>query len=304
MNFWTIFFSISLAFWTVAGSYWFTCDSQQLCNRWENEAQVAKPNESPSPQAAPLIIRYQGNVLMSAAEDLQTSFSANNLSLPESSFFLLDSLRRFLANNPNQQLQVVGYYELGEINSTTFTNLGLARANTFSNILFPGGLTDQRVQLLGEERQNLAGGKTSFSGGVGLTITDWTEPAKTTYAKEEMKVLQTSQVVYFKPASSDMIKTDEQRAYFKLLKEYLAAYPNSSITLIGHTDNEGNTKRNQQLGLRRAGAVRQQLIDELGFKPNQVKVISMGDTKPLADNDTAEGRNQNRRVEISFQNNI
>ncbi len=300
MNFWTIFFSISLAFWTVAGSYWFTCDSQQLCGGWENEAKVTKPNEALPPQTAPLIIRYRGNVLMSAAEDLQTSFSTNHLSLSEPSFFLLDSLRRFLANNPNKQLQVVGYYEPGETNSTTFTNLGLARANTFSSILFPGGLTDQRVQLLGEERQNLAGGKTSFSGGIGLTITDWTEPAKPTDAEAEMKVLQTSQLVYFRPASSEMITTDEQRAYFELLKAYLAAYPNSSITLTGHTDSQGNAKRNQLLGLRRAGAVRQQLIDELGFNPNQVKVLSSGDTKPLASNDTAEGRYQNRRVEIFF----
>jgi outer membrane protein OmpA-like peptidoglycan-associated protein len=70
------------------------------------------------------------------------------------------------------------------------------------------------------------------------------------------------------------------------------------LVVVGHTDRTGSEEANYWLGQQRAAAVARYLLDEHGFDPARVLVASAGDTRPVADNTTAEGRQQNRRVEI------
>ena len=82
---------------------------------------------------------------------------------------------------------------------------------------------------------------------------------------------------------------------------YLSENPEIHATVEGHTDNTGNADYNMGLSIRRAGAVRDYLI-ELGLDPDQISAEGLGMTVPIATNDTPEGRQQNRRVEIVFSN--
>jgi outer membrane protein OmpA-like peptidoglycan-associated protein len=70
------------------------------------------------------------------------------------------------------------------------------------------------------------------------------------------------------------------------------------VVVVGHTDRTGSEEANYRLGQQRAAAVAHYLLDEHRFDPVRVRVTSAGDTRPVADNATAEGRQQNRRVEI------
>jgi outer membrane protein OmpA-like peptidoglycan-associated protein len=70
------------------------------------------------------------------------------------------------------------------------------------------------------------------------------------------------------------------------------------VVVVGHTDRSGSEEANYRLGQQRAAAVAHYLLDEHGFDPVRVRVASAGDTRPVADNATAEGRQRNRRVEI------
>jgi outer membrane protein OmpA-like peptidoglycan-associated protein len=70
------------------------------------------------------------------------------------------------------------------------------------------------------------------------------------------------------------------------------------VVVVGHTDRTGSEEANYRLGQQRAAAVAHYLLDEHGLDPVRVRVTSAGDTRPVADNTTAEGRRQNRRVEI------
>jgi outer membrane protein OmpA-like peptidoglycan-associated protein len=70
------------------------------------------------------------------------------------------------------------------------------------------------------------------------------------------------------------------------------------VVVVGHTDRTGSEAANYRLGQQRAAAVAHYLLDEHGLDPARVRVTSAGDTRPVADNATAEGRQQNRRVEI------
>jgi outer membrane protein OmpA-like peptidoglycan-associated protein len=70
------------------------------------------------------------------------------------------------------------------------------------------------------------------------------------------------------------------------------------LVVVGHTDRTGSEKANYRLAQQRAAAVAHYLLRVHGFDPARVRVTSAGDTQPVADNATAEGRQQNRRVEI------
>lgn len=87
--------------------------------------------------------------------------------------------------------------------------------------------------------------------------------------------------------------TKHQQTLNELIKGLTA---DQSIVIIGHTDSVGTDAYNQQLGLKRADEIRTQLI-EAGVR-NPITIKSLGESDPVAENGTAAGRQQNRRVDI------
>jgi outer membrane protein OmpA-like peptidoglycan-associated protein len=69
------------------------------------------------------------------------------------------------------------------------------------------------------------------------------------------------------------------------------------ITIEGHADARGNEEKNLKLSKQRAEAVRDYLVSE-GVPAERVIATGFGETRPVASNDTSEGRANNRRVEI------
>ena len=76
------------------------------------------------------------------------------------------------------------------------------------------------------------------------------------------------------------------------------SYDNIQVT--GYTDSRGSARYNQALSERRASAVRDYLVSK-GIAANKVWAIGKGESQPVADNNTAAGRQANRRVEIKVQ---
>lgn len=83
----------------------------------------------------------------------------------------------------------------------------------------------------------------------------------------------------------------------KKLADFLTEYPETSIEVGGHTDNTGNAAANKRLSQARADAVRNELINKFGVDGGRVTAVGYGSDKPVADNGTAAGRADNRRVE-------
>ncbi len=90
--------------------------------------------------------------------------------------------------------------------------------------------------------------------------------------------------------------------YFELLKKVQAAldlYPNSTIVVEGHTDSFGGDDANFDLSVARAESVRSYLMANMvNRKPESIKAIGFGETKPIANNETQEGRQKNRRIDL------
>ncbi len=83
------------------------------------------------------------------------------------------------------------------------------------------------------------------------------------------------------------------------LATYLKANPGTKVIVEGHTDSRGSDQYNEALSQRRADAVGTELRAR-GVGPDQIQTVGRGKSYPVASNDTAEGRQQNRRVEIVF----
>ena len=79
----------------------------------------------------------------------------------------------------------------------------------------------------------------------------------------------------------------------------LNRYPSSYIDVIGHTDSRGGFEYNQQLSERRANAVRNYLASR-AVNSARMAAYGQGETQPVADNGTIEGRQANRRVELKI----
>jgi outer membrane protein OmpA-like peptidoglycan-associated protein len=92
--------------------------------------------------------------------------------------------------------------------------------------------------------------------------------------------------------------TPESNKTVNDLSEILKAYPTSEVQLTGHTDNTGNPQNNQALSVDRANAVKTILVSD-GVAAERIATQGFGQDRPVASNDTEEGRAQNRRTELT-----
>jgi outer membrane protein OmpA-like peptidoglycan-associated protein len=79
----------------------------------------------------------------------------------------------------------------------------------------------------------------------------------------------------------------------------LKEYDKTIIQIEGHTDSSGSDSYNQLLSERRASSVRDFLLNQ-GIEPKRTRAVGYGERYPVASNDTAAGREQNRRVELTL----
>jgi len=115
--------------------------------------------------------------------------------------------------------------------------------------------------------------------------------------KEEARgtVITLNGAVLFATGQSTLlpIAEDRLREVAKALKET----PRGAVTVEGHTDSVGSPAANEELSRRRAEAVRAFLLTQ-GVEPDRVRAVGLGQSRPIADNRSPEGRANNRRVEI------
>ena len=102
----------------------------------------------------------------------------------------------------------------------------------------------------------------------------------------------------FDTDKSELLAAGEQE--LRLLKKLLIDNPSLNATIVGHTDNQGGRSYNQKLSEDRATAVLEWLIDS-GIESGRLNAQGEGMDKPVATNDTEEGRALNRRTEVQLR---
>ena len=128
-----------------------------------------------------------------------------------------------------------------------------------------------------------------------------TEPAvvveeKTTVVVTKAQTESYSQEMF--ATNSTELSTDGKIALMPLV-EVLKAHPQSSVDVVGHTDSTGAAEYNMMISKKRAAAVAA-YIEEQGIEADRITASGEGEENPIASNDTAEGRAQNRRVDATI----
>ena len=90
----------------------------------------------------------------------------------------------------------------------------------------------------------------------------------------------------------------EHQALLGKVRTALAEFPESTVVIEGHTDSFGSDTSNQQLSQARANAVLQYLVSAGAVSPVTSTSLGYGESRPVASNETNDGRRRNRRIDI------
>lgn len=101
--------------------------------------------------------------------------------------------------------------------------------------------------------------------------------------------------------NSAVIKSEFYKELEKLVV-FMNEHPQISVLLEGHTDDRGNDQFNQDLSQRRVDAVKALLVNQFGVEGQRLRAIGFGESNPIADNESADGRMKNRRVVAKIEN--
>lgn len=106
--------------------------------------------------------------------------------------------------------------------------------------------------------------------------------------------------IHFLPKAKNISQSPSVKYHLDSVYKKWKRNKRKKIVIIGHTDNQGSSRSNYRLGLKRAKQVRSLLVKK-GIDPSKIKAISYGESKPIGKNYTKGGRFYNRRVEIKFK---
>ncbi|SOD81408.1 OmpA family protein [Spirosoma fluviale] len=310
---------VLLLLWMIGSTWWHVCKIKQLCGNVPQSV-AAPTNLSPDSLSA----SAEGYSIADGdlfRLDLPGNFSfaksganANMNTLGGS----LETMIAYLKANPGRSLEIIGYYSPSESNSTTFPNLGLARAEGIRQYLVQQGIpaaslttksVEQDLLFQAAKGDSLYGGLDfAFSGAEPAVSTDTTtapavvkltEPTTEKALAEAEKFTSVFKPIdlYFPLAQANYLQTDETKKFFAEAAAYLAGHKDKKLVLTGHTDNSGPDAVNMQLSRDRANDVKAKLR-KTGIEASQIDVRAKGETEPKADNNTISGRKANRRVTV------
>ncbi len=123
------------------------------------------------------------------------------------------------------------------------------------------------------------------------------------FTREEAQVLRQGQdiivrLVGLNFGSGKAIIEPQYYAMLTKVQKAIATFPNSTLTVEGNTDSYGSDEANLRLSQERAEAVKQYILANMGLDASRVSAVGYGESRPIANNETAEGRTKNRRIDL------
>ena len=109
-----------------------------------------------------------------------------------------------------------------------------------------------------------------------------------------IEAIKISMQLNFKSGSADVLT--EHYSEIAKAGEFMKQYPDSEVVIEGHSDSQGAAAFNKRLSQQRADSIREYLIKMYGIEAMRISAKGFGESSPIADNSTAQGRAENRRV--------
>ncbi len=214
-------------------------------------------------------------------------------------------LKDYLSKNNLNRLDITGLYTIDETNTTAFPNLGIARANAVKNYFIKHGVDSDNINLNSQVTNEMVADEQSvYNGAVSFHLYQLSDDElnERKHKLEEIHdhIVADPLLLHFDFGSKKLTFSDEERLKIQEIVTYIDHNHNAVLDVIGHSDTIGSAAKNTQLGLERANFVKEYLVI-IGINPEQIKTSSEGPNRPIASNDTEEGRATNRRVEIILE---
>ena len=256
--------------------YW--TDSKACCGDSTETSAVSEVTKKVAPAAAvvPAVKKVTGPLLF----NWSNGETITDDTWPARKKSILDGLK------DGQKLEITGLYRSDEKNTSTFENLGIARANETRKLFTE--LKDDQVILLGK----LVNDKVDQSGP--FASARFANRTMNNSIKETADVTQ----IYFPYNSTNKLNDSVVEKYLDDVATRVKA-SGEKVSLTGHTDDRGDDASNLRLGQMRADIVKRYLLSK-GVAANKVVATSAGEKSPIATNATKEGRAKNRRTELKI----
>jgi len=278
---------IAFFIWGSASTYWYVCKIKGFCTTQNLQSKTATPENTLEEQT----VDKPESKTIEKQDLLYYLWHSNKPVIKDTTEWTaaVKSLAQLKAEG--KKLRVEAPYYKGESTTGNFENLGLARANEVKKLLAPY-LDTTLVVIQGKLLVQKDSIQPEFINGYDGYFKWITDNA---FVKEkDQKAL-----IYFPYNSTKEIKNKAIITYLDEIVNKLKEHPEYKVLIIGYTDNTGSPESNQILGLKRAKRIKNVLIRK-GIDTNRISVKSEGENNPIASNDTKEGKQQNRRVEISL----
>lgn len=192
-----------------------------------------------------------------------------------------DSLLVLLTND--KKIQIVGLEFEGE---SVAQDLGMQRANALSKAM---GLPEEKLQVYASKISKPTYKIDCQIPGARIKLVTVTE---------KIKEIQDRTLIYFPYNSTNKLNDKEVETYLDAVAKKVIN-SNERIRLTGHTDDKGEPEYNLSLGQSRAEVIRNYLLSR-NVPLDNILVFSEGEINPIADNNTEQGRAQNRRTELEI----
>lgn len=143
----------------------------------------------------------------------------------------------------------------------------------------------------------------AVGGAIGQRLDQQAADLRSDLGNDQVKIVNTGSELVVTMPQDILFATDSAtvqpglQADLRTLAYNLRDYPNTTVQVVGHTDNTGSATYNQELSTRRASAVAT-ILTANGVGPGRIQAFGRGEDAPVATNLSAEGRALNRRVEI------
>jgi len=206
--------------------------------------------------------------------------------------FLKDSIFNYLSNNYSEELLIIGKLNEIEANQLNTKNVGIDRAKSLKKELTTFGIQPSKIKILSKTKSYSYDKNNSFWNGIDLKF----NTIKQTVIDSIEQVI-SHKTLYINFEDEEITPSEGLMNYTQLLAQFVTKYPHKNIEIIGHTDNLGYYDKNYLIGLNRANKLKEYFISK-NINSTKIKTSSKGESEPIADKRTEEGRAKNKRIQI------
>ncbi len=294
MNMQKLLLILLTVLWFVLGTWWFTSSSCSSCSTAATPAVSTPAAITETPWAfADSAWQYQ------SAGNLRFAHSG---SVAVTSNLVNTALDTVVAHGqqyaPGKKIVVTGYYNTAEKNTSSFENLGIARAEAVKALLTGRGYNAALISTVGiadQSNQYTLTADTLYGGAAIAFAGNTVAPAPQASANDSL-----AYTVYFLTGQADKNVEEGLRRFLTKANAYMKMHTGKQLLVTGHTDNQGDAAKNQTLSENRALYVKSLLVKN-GVPDAGIATAGKGQNQPVADNSTKTGMAKNRRAEITVQ---